>query len=191
MERDDTAWYLKGFRKAEPAGPVWNLAKTCMHTMFFWSVFLFILPWQIVRLDVLVGIGTYGFPGQAWLPWVGFALFGSLGLWSGITMAYHGQGTPLPLDFPNRLVLKGPYRFVRNPMAIAGLTQGIFVGLDLGSTLTIVYVVAGGILWNALARPPEEHHLEIEFGDEYREYTRNVGCWIPRLTPYDGVKSEG
>ncbi len=181
---NDQAWYLKGFRKARAAGPAWNLAKTAMHTSLFWALLLFLVPWQLARLDVWAGWGTFALPGASVWPWVGFALFGGLGLWSGATMAYHGQGTPLPLDFPNRLVVRGPYRFVRNPMALAGLTQGLFVGLHLGSWLTIAYIVAGGLLWNYFARPPEEHHLELEFGEEYRAYKANVGCWIPRLRPY-------
>ncbi len=99
-------------------------------------------------------------------------------------MAIIGQGTPLPLDHPNRLVIRGPYRFVRNPMAIAGLSQGLFAGLFFGSWLAIPYVVIGGLSWNLFARPPEEHHLAIDFGEPYLRYKEAVGCWIPRLTPY-------
>lgn len=182
--REDGAWYLRGFRRAREASAGWNVFKTLAHTSLFWGVFLFVLPWQLTRLERWWGIAGYSFPTQSWSPWVGFALMGALGLWSGVTMALVGRGTPLPLDFPNRLVVRGPYRFVRNPMAIAGLSQGAFVGLYLGSWLVLVYVVAGGLIWNALARPPEEHHLTLEFGEEYERYTRNVRCWIPRLTPY-------
>lgn len=44
---------------------------------------------------------------------VGFVAFGSLGLGSGFAMARAGEGTPLPMDAPRRLVVVGPYRFVR------------------------------------------------------------------------------
>ena len=177
-------WYLKGFRKAKVASAGWNLFKTAMHTTFFWSIFLFALPFAISKLEVTLGISPYTVPGPPWWPWIGFAMFGTLGLSTGAIMAYVGKGTPLPLDYPNQLVLVGPYRYVRNPMAIAGLTQGLFVGLYLGSYLTILYIIAGGIIWNVFARPPEEHHLEIEFGQPYKDYKQSVPCWIPRLTPY-------
>lgn len=44
-----------------------------------------------------------------------------LGLYSALVMVRVGKGTPLPLDQTQELVIKGPYRFVRNPMAVAGI----------------------------------------------------------------------
>jgi protein-S-isoprenylcysteine O-methyltransferase Ste14 len=48
---------------------------------------------------------------------------------------------------PNRLVVAGPYRWVRNPMALASIAQGVAVGLILSSWLVVVYAVAGALLW--------------------------------------------
>lgn len=177
-------WYLKGFRRARPAGPLINLGKTLLHTSLFWALFLFFFPWKIAALERALGLSAYHFPTQPWSPWVGFAIMGALGLLSGATMALKGQGTPLPLDFPNKLVLSGPYLYVRNPMAIAGLSQAAFVGLYLGSWFVPLYALAGGIIWNLFARPPEEHHLELEFGQAYKHYKAHTRCWIPRLRPY-------
>jgi len=187
---EESPWYLKGFRRAKVAGVGWNVLKTCAHTALFWALFLFIFPWQIASFERWLELPALVVPGQEVWPWVGFALMGALGISSGLTMAIVGRGTPLPLDFPNRLVIRGAYRFVRNPMAIAGLSQGALVGVYLGSWLVILYAVAGGIVWNVFARPPEEHHLEIEFGEEYLRYKQHVGCWIPRLSPYSPEPGE-
>lgn len=183
-ERDDNIWYLKGFRRAPAASASWNLFKTGLHTTLFWGLFLFLIPWGIAQAEAQQLGALFRFPHQQIVAMVGFVLAGGLGLWSGATMAVIGQGTPLPLDHPNALVVVGPYRYVRNPMAIAGLSQGIFSGIYLGSWVTILYVIAGGFIWNALARPPEEHQLERDFGAPYLAYKQAVRCWIPRLTPY-------
>lgn len=53
-------------------------------------------------------------------------------------------------------MIAGPYRFVRNPMALAGVTQAAAVGLMLGSWLVVAYAVIGSSLWNHVVRPGEE-----------------------------------
>jgi protein-S-isoprenylcysteine O-methyltransferase Ste14 len=112
-----------------------------------------------------------------------FLLASALGLWSAVAMSMRGGGTPLPSAMPNQLVVAGPYRFVRNPMAIAGIVQGAAVGLMLSSWLVVAYALAGSLVWNSVVRPLEEADLEARFGDEFRRYKRAVRCWRPRLMP--------
>ena len=108
-----------------------------------------------------------------------FVLASALGVWSAITMSTLGEGTPLPMATAKRLVVAGPYRWVRNPMAIAGIVQGVAVGLILSSWLVVVYALAGSLLWNYAVRPHEEADLVGRFGDSYREYRGRVRCWLP------------
>lgn len=98
-------------------------------------------------------------------------------------MNVNGDGTPLPAATANRLVTAGPYRVVRNPMAVSGFVQGAAVGLMLSSWMVVVYAVLGSLLWNFAVRPLEEADLEARFGDEFRRYRDTVRCWIPRLGP--------
>ena len=95
-----------------------------------------------------------------------------------------GQGTPLPVDSTNRLVIRGPYRWIRNPMATASLLQGAAMGLWFGSPLMLLYVVAGAALWNFAVRPWEEADLGARFGADYQSYRQSVRCWLLRWSPY-------
>jgi protein-S-isoprenylcysteine O-methyltransferase Ste14 len=160
-------------RRASPASTAWNLAKTIVQIVLFWGTFLFVLPRIVFAVETRVG-------GIAL-----FALCGTLGLTSGFLMASRGRGTPLPLDAPRVLVVAGPYRFVRNPMAIGGIGQGVAVGLVLGSPSVILYALAGAFVWHGVARPWEERDLESWFGEPYRRYREAVRCWWPRWRPYD------
>src|SRR5439155_26354992 len=47
----------------------------------------------------------------------------AIALWCVLTFVFIGKGTPAPFDPPRKLVIRGPHRFVRNPMYIgAGMT---------------------------------------------------------------------
>ena len=112
---------------------------------------------------------------------VGLALFAS----SLRRFAAEGEGTLAPWDPPRALVVRGPYRYVRNPM-ISG----------------VIFVLAGEALvllsrdlawWAALFATAnvvqiplvEEPMLEERFGDAYREYRRHVPRFVPRLRPWE------
>src|SRR5918997_447221 len=102
-----------------------------------------------------------------------------LGLWSCVTMALRGNGTPLPAQTARDLVVAGPYRSVRNPMAVAGALQTAGVGLWVGSWTVIAIPVPRALTSNALIRPEEEAELAARFGAPYQRYAEQVRCWIP------------
>ena len=172
------------FKSARPASAGWNLAKTAAQTTVFWVLFLGVGPWVLVRVESVLGWVPWSFPHQRTLGLVLFVAFGLVNLWSGVAMAYWGRGTPLPLDMARTLVVAGPYRYVRNPMAIGGLGAGIAIGVGLGSTATTLYPVLGGLVWNVFVRPIEERDLEARFGAPFVAYRDAVRCWWPRLSPY-------
>lgn len=170
---------IAAFRLARPASIGHNVRKTILQVIIFWTTFLAVLPLGIVSIEDQIGVERYDFIGQSAIAIGLFALASALGLVSAYHMSVHGRGTPLPLDAPRRLVIRGPYRVVRNPMAIAGLAQGAAVGIGLGSWLVPIYVLCGGVLWNWFARPHEEAHLLREFGAPYARYQDRLRCWIP------------
>ena len=156
------------------------LVHTTIQIVVFWGVFLVIIPWIISALGERWGLEVK-FPVLVVL--AGFALLvlaSALGIWAAVTMARYGGGTPLPAEMPNRLVDDGPYRFLRNPMAVAGVAQGVAIGMFIDSWLVIAYALAGSLLWNWMIRPLEEADLRDRFGADFDDYSAEVACWVPR-----------
>lgn len=172
------------FRRAKDARTSWILAKTFAQILIVWSLILFVFPALIVRLENKLGITQFTFPFQKILATILFCVISFVGLSGAYTMARIGRGTPLPLDAAQKLVVAGIYSFVRNPMAISGIGQGLAVGLFLGSPLVLIYALMGGLIWQLIFRPLEEADLMIIFGTDYEQYQRNVRCWIPRVNAY-------
>lgn len=177
------------FRPTRAETPLWwLLLKIVLQTVVFWTLFLLVFPAGLIWLEGVLGWPAFRFDGQRVLGVILFVLGGSLGLTSGATMGIYGRGTPVPFDTARQLVVAGPYRFVRNPMAIAGLVQGAAVGLYFGSGLVLAYVVVGMVLWNICVRPVEEQDLETRFGEAFVAYRREVRCWVPRWKGYRAVR---
>ena len=101
-----------------------------------------------------------------------------------------GRGTLAPWDPPARLVVTGPYRYVRNPM-IAGVMFMLFaIALLLRSRPHAAW--AGiFVLINAIYIPLlEEPDLAARFGGDYATYRKHVRRFVPRLTPWAGPTSD-
>lgn len=185
LGRVPTEWMLIGpfaFRPANStAAATTHVAITALQILAFWGLFLGVFPLVVAFFERRWELSV-PFPSIAGsVGVVVLVLASALGLWSAAAMSTRGNGTPLPAAMPNRLVIAGPYRFVRNPMAMAGIVQGAAVGLMLSSWLVVVYAVAGSLVWNYVVRPLEEADLEARFGDAYRRYRSAVRCWCPRL----------
>lgn len=95
-----------------------------------------------------------------------------------------GQGTPAPWHPPKELVIRGPYRFVRNPMITGVLLMLAGEALFFSSALIFGWM-AFFLVVNMIYLPLfEEKDLIKRFGAPYLEYKKNVPRWLPRLTPY-------
>jgi len=160
------------------------LARGLIQTALFWLVFLIFIPAGIVYFENRLGIGRFG--AGVWRVAIVLAFVGSGSMCTYCTwlFAKHGKGTPIPFEQPRELVIVGPYKYVRNPMAFGGIFQGMLVGAFIGSWITIAYALTGAVFWHFLAKPSEERDLERRFGSIYCAYRARVRCWLPRLTPY-------
>jgi len=122
-------------------------------------------------------------PTQVWFWLASFAAVIGLALsgWTVMLFMKFGQGTPAPWDPPKRMVIRGPYRHVRNPMITGALLillaeAILFQSLPIATWMTVFFI--GNAIYFPLI---EEKGFEKRFGDEYRNYKANVPRWIPRL----------
>ena len=94
-----------------------------------------------------------------------------------------GRGTPAPIAPPQRLVVVGLYRYVRNPMYV-GFAAGwiglwvIFGHPDPRLIAAVAGVAVGVHLFVVFY---EEPTLRGKFGAQYEEYRHHVHRWWPRL----------
>ena len=120
----------------------------------------------------VVGVGVLG---------IGLVLFAS----SLRRFATEGEGTLAPWDPPRRLVVRGPYRYVRNPM-ISGVILILFAEALLILSRAHFMWALTFLAINAVYIPLfEEPQLAGRFGEDYEEYRRNVPRLVPRLRPWE------
>jgi protein-S-isoprenylcysteine O-methyltransferase Ste14 len=110
--------------------------------------------------------------------------------WCSHSFVFIGKGTPIPFTPTKKLVVKGLYKFVRNPMYLTHFLVLAGEVLLFQSKGVFIYFLAmfGGINFHVLAL--EEPYLSDKFGGTYKRYRKSVRRWIPRLTPYRENDSE-
>jgi len=95
-----------------------------------------------------------------------------------------GKGTLAPWSPTRNLVITGMYRYVRNPMILGVLTVLAGEAIVLMSRNILFWAIIFFLINNLWFLLFEEPDLEKRFGEEYKEYKRNVPRWIPRTRPY-------
>jgi protein-S-isoprenylcysteine O-methyltransferase Ste14 len=119
--------------------------------------------------------------------WLAFFPAGAglgLAVWTVRLFMKFGNGTPAPWAPPKKLVIRGPYRHVRNPM-ITGVLLMLLAEAMLFQSWPLALWMGVFFMGNAIYFPlVEEKGLEKRFADDYRSYKANVPRWIPRLRPW-------
>ncbi|MBI3675911.1 MAG: isoprenylcysteine carboxylmethyltransferase family protein [Proteobacteria bacterium] len=140
--------------------------------------------WALVFL-IAAGVASALYPWRALFDlrvvWLGVALvvcgFG-LSFWA--AMLFRRDGTELnPVSESNKtLVVRGPFRFTRNPMYLGlfVLTLGIAIWVGSLPMLAVPLLVFGTANWGHI--PFEEAKMRRQFGASYDQYTDRVRRWI-------------
>ena len=133
------------------------------------------LPWLFTRDESFSwGAGTA-------LALFLFAAGGAIYFWCLWDFASFGRGTPAPIDAPKRVVVRGLYRYTRNPMYVGVLTVILAWVALLGALGLLVYAACVGPCFQLFIVYYEEPQLRRTFGKSYDEYQARVGRWLPRI----------
>lgn len=101
-----------------------------------------------------------------------------------VRFVVEGLGTPVPVAAPDRLVVGGIYRHVRNPMYVALLAAILGQALLLAQPVLLLWAAVVWLLFSTFVRIYEEPVLARRFGADYAAYRRAVPAWWPRLRPW-------
>jgi protein-S-isoprenylcysteine O-methyltransferase Ste14 len=155
----------------------WLAMRSLLWTFLFPGFFAGYLPWRYfglsrVRLEPSSAAHLLG---------LSLVIGGAVLLAACIVeFARSGRGTLSPVDPPRHLVVRGLYRYVRNPMYLS--VTAIVLGevlLTRSRGLALYWAIWFACV-NAFVIGHEEPTLRQQFGASYDEYVKRVGRWIPR-----------
>lgn len=157
---------------------IWLLVRSLLWTILLPGFFAGYVPWRYfginrVRPDLFSPTDAVGLFCIA----LGTLLLGACIL----EFARSGQGTLSPLDPPRHLVVRGLYRYVRNPMYLSVTVLVLGEVLVSQSVALAVYWAIWFLGVNLFVMGYEEPTLRRQFGASYDEYCRRVGRWIPTI----------
>jgi protein-S-isoprenylcysteine O-methyltransferase Ste14 len=154
------------------------LIRAVTYAAIFIGFVLVYLPGRFLSWSGIVAPVTTGLPQVAGMMMV--AIGTAIALSCLLTFVFIGKGTPAPFDPPRKLVIRGPYRFVRNPMYIgAGMTLA-GVALFYESLSIFIYACLFFLITHLFVVLYEEPTLRRTFGDEYEAYCDRVKRWWPK-----------
>lgn len=90
-----------------------------------------------------------------------------------------GRGIPSPIDHPKHLVVRGLYRYVRNPMYLGVLCVLVGEVSFLQSGALFLYASTWFVIIHTVVLLYEEPTLRTKFGADYDRYARSVRRWLP------------
>jgi protein-S-isoprenylcysteine O-methyltransferase Ste14 len=157
---------------------MWILARAATYATFFVGLLLVFLPGELLSLAGVSPPDSIG--GQQMLGMILTVAGAALGIWCILAFVFIGHGTQAPFDPPKRLVIRGPYRGLRNPM-YAGATLALTgAAVYYGSAALQTYAVAFWLCMHLRVVMNEEPWLQKTFGVEYANYCEKTGRWWPR-----------
>ncbi len=158
--------------------PLWAVFGTLAGASLFIGGVLVYLPWALSGWRVREAF----FGWESWR-WIGGALIAlSVPVLLDFLMRFvrEGHGTPVPIAPPRHLVVRGAFRYVRNPAYLGAVANLLGQSLVFGSPAVLTYALIMAAFFHLFVVMYEEPTLRQKFGAEYEAYCQQVGRWLPR-----------
>jgi len=110
-----------------------------------------------------------------------FVIGVSIYLWCLWDFATFGRGTPAPFDAPKKLVIRGLYHYIRNPMYVGVLSTLLGWVVRYQMPKLFLYVLFVWCFFHMAVVLFEEPRLQKLFGSDYEQYRSRVGRWLPKI----------
>src|SRR5210317_890380 len=154
---------------------------TLIYLFLLVPFFIIWIPYEILSAsghDIEFNNGVFQYVGLVFIT-LGVAAY----IWCSGSFVFYAKGTPIPFTPTKELVVTGLYKYVRNPLYIAGTLVLLGEVLLFQSKGIFIYTLIMFGVFNVHVLM-EETHLEDTFGKKYEQYRKHVPRWIPRFKSY-------
>ena len=150
--------------------------KNLLFTVLVPGTVAVLLPWRLASASLASRPPTV----TDWLPAAPAFLAGaSIYFWCLWDFGRTGRGTPAPIDPPKTLVVRGLYRYVRNPMYVGVLLVIAGWALLVRARDLAFYGASVATAFHLFVVFVEEPMLRRQFGASYDAYCQQVSRWWP------------
>jgi protein-S-isoprenylcysteine O-methyltransferase Ste14 len=153
------------------------LLKNLLFTVFVPGIVAGYVPWRMSAFR----LAESARPAQWLMAAPAFILGTSIYFWCLWDFGTAGRGTPAPIDPPKTLVVRGLYRYVRNPMYVGVLLVIAGWTILTRSRNVAIYGASVAIAFHLFVVFVEEPMLRAQFGESYGTYCGSVSRWWPWL----------
>lgn len=164
--------------------PLW--ARLALTIIAGGSIFAWGLPTLLIdvlpRLDKTLHLPSlyFGLMNQI-IGWVFLVVGIFFAIWSIGQQLFTAQGTPIPVMATQKLIIRGVFKYCRNPMGFGSICMYLGCAILAGSICSLLTVILFGGLFVLYIKKVEEKELALRFGDEYEEYKKITPFIVPWL----------
>ena len=167
-----------------PQNHLLDIWKVLILTVVLLPLFMIFIPYWMRRFDEYLTCGSFGFGVFRYFGVILFLGALSVCLYSIIFLTIRAGGMPIGRvkgGAPPRLVIAGPYKFVRNPQQLGSIIMLLGLTIYFESLSILIYTLIVTVFSHIYVVMIEKLGLRNRFGVEYEDYCKAVPRWVPKI----------